>query len=414
MQRSSRQQLGLRLYDATDNDGLHSDQQQDKDEFDVPLKVVISHSNNGGVMVAGQGQNGVTMVTTNKIQDLDYVYWTRSPFYRAFEPLLFSLKLLGLRHTKYEAYDDNDDARGEGQGRCSRLKACCRACTPSQVYAWTVTIVAWMFLCQTMYGLTHVPGGMGLQLLASLIQTFWVALCAINGAFFVRICHHNDSIAGYFRGIARLKRYDGGVYTCPNELRKGILIVSIVCWLVTAINGFVFGYLAFNSPVLDPMYTNPLLGTDDPRRRHVVKVMSMVFVVYMSALWTFPSAVELSLTLFIWREFRYFHRAFGNKLTDDGQYGGVSLEHDRRRYLEMSRIIEHADSCLCLHHGATFCCGIAIICLLLYCLIYYSLDNLPGASLAFVFWVVTTIIDIAVVTVAGILVSSAVRNLNLS
>lgn len=75
----------------------------------------------------------------------------------------------------------------------------------------------------------------------------------------------------------------------------------------------------------------------------------------------------------------------------------------------MVRIVKAADQCLSLHHGATFGCGIAIICLLLYCLIYYpALSSIPSVAGAFAFWLVMAMFDMTTVCLSGILVNSAV------
>lgn len=96
------------------------------------------------------------------------------------------------------------------------------------------------------------------------------------------------------------------------------------------------------------------------------------------------------------------------QFTKDGTFTGT-LEAERRRFLAMVRIVKAADHCLSLHHGATFGCGIANICLLLYCLIYYpALSSIPSVAGAFAFWLVMAVFDMTTVCLSGILVNSAV------
>jgi hypothetical protein len=351
-------------------------------------------------------------MTTSDSRNHAESYMT-TPHYRAFDPLWLSLHVLGLQHTRRprkrmpQMTFEHSETAATTDSKYSKMRP-----TPSQAYAWTISVMAWLVMGSTVASSVQRTSSVTTpHLLAGLIQAVWTALCALNAACFLRISHSDQHIREFFLGLARLQLY-GGAFVCVTKTRQRVFIVVVVCWLVSACNAFIFGYLTFSSSVLNTLLTDASFVTTDARRL-LVKCMSMLLVIHLSALWAFPSALELSFTMLIRDEFRLFRRAIANKLDINGccLYDSESLENDRRRLLEMVRVVQRADNCLSLHHGATFCCGIANICLLLYSLVYYpSLGSVPGASLAYTFWLLSAVADMAVVTTGGILVNSAVSD----
>lgn len=123
-------------------------------------------------------------------------------------------------------------------------------------------------------------------------------------------------------------------------------------------------------------------------------------------MWLFPVCLELGIGWLLRTEFDLFRKAFSARLAAErGQT--KSIETERKRFLEMTKIVEAADNCLAIHHGAVFLCDIANICFMLYMLAYLPT---PPTSIAvsFSLWVVAWLADMAVVCWVGITIDSGV------
>lgn len=130
----------------------------------------------------------------------------------------------------------------------------------------------------------------------------------------------------------------------------------------------------------------------------------------MSAMWFLPVCLELAIGWLLRTEFDQFKQAFRARLTADRSVI-QSFEMERKRFLEMTKIVEAADYCLAIHHGAVFLCDIANICLMLYMLAYLPTPP-PTIALSFILWMTAWFADMAVVCYVGIAIDSGVRVLS--
>ena len=321
-------------------------------------------------------------------KDVDY---TQTVLYNAFRPLMISLRLVGMHHTR----------------RMNHTGQYCAVPTVSQIYSWFLTIIAWVMTIKVGAALRLVSSP-GPYMLNNLTSLTWAALCALNATCFIIASHKPESIKEYFVGFIKLNKF-GGSYVCPKKIQKYILAGTIATWIIVIINITVFGYLINTTQLFDILATDPFPAVAGTTSYWIMKIYYTIIGFFFSAFWVFPSTMQLSACLIIHQELKLFCTSLGSKINSDGVFIGHSLEPERRRFLQIVKIIESADNCLSLHQSAAFACNITNICLILYTILYYSIYNsVPAAMGAMVFWLFYAVADICVVIASGVLINSEV------
>ena len=313
-----------------------------------------------------------------------------TPIFKAFLPLMASLKFLGLFH--YRKIDKSKTKTGFSMPSFS------------QMYSWSLTGTAWVVTIKSAITM-RLASGLGPQLITNMIFTFVLLLCTMNCTSFLLASHNPKSVRKMFLGFSKLKMY-GGPFADLEKVRKYALFGAISAWIMNIISYGIVILIAFWTDVLNTLSTDPL--TDSPIGALVMKLVFVGGAFYMSSMFVFGAFVDLNISLLIFYELRLFGKNFRSRLTEDGSFNG-SLENERRRYLLLARIVDAANDCLAIHHGASFACGIANICLLLYSIIYYpSVSRTVGVALAYSFWIICAVFDMTVSCACGILINAAV------
>lgn len=109
---------------------------------------------------------------------------------------------------------------------------------------------------------------------------------------------------------------------------------------------------------------------------------------------------EISWIWYLCRESTYFRRALSARIGANGT-GLSNLDKEKRYFVQMARLIEAADRCLATHHGASFGCNVANLCLLMYSVIFYPNFN---ETAAFIIWLISCCLDVLAVCFGGIMV----------
>ena len=336
---------------------------------------------------------GSNLCTTSPLSLLDSLKddYKNTPLYKAYSPLMFSLKLTGLHYLRQIGNED---------------RSCCGLPSASQVYTWTVTIVNWILVVRCLATLRLVEE-FGPEMLGSISCLTWFLLSALNATAFLKASHFPKNIRKFFRGFTKLNRY-GGSFVCPIRTRKYIIYGTITTWFVVFINYAVICYLVYGTKFFDLMTTGSFTE-EDTVPYLTLKTVYCFFMFYLTVLWIFPSIMQLAVSIVIYREFSLFRESFHTKISKEKRYVGDSLELDRRRFLQMLRIVEAADGCLSLHQSAAFICNIVNMCLLLYNTIYYpDFVQDPVVAAVNVFWFIYDAADIGVVIISGVLINSSV------
>ena len=135
----------------------------------------------------------------NRDEDVDY---TQTPLYKAFTPLIVSLKLVGMHHTR----------RKSNSGKYFAVP------TVSQIYSWFLTIIAWAMAIRVAVTL-RLFSSPSQDMLSVLMFLTWMILCALNATCFLNASCNPESIMEYFIGFIKLNKF-GGSYVCPNTVKK--------------------------------------------------------------------------------------------------------------------------------------------------------------------------------------------------
>ena len=223
---------------------------------------------------------------------------------------------------------------------------------------------------------------------------------------FLKASYDSKCLHKFFLKFVKLNNFDG-VFITSKEVEQIAFIATLICWVGIAMNICITSILTFKSTTFDTLTSDPCV--DPATMCHLVMKSTFVLLArFLTAMWIFPSAIDFCTALLLHKEFYLFRKSFAAKITREGQYLG-SLNNERRRYLQMCRLMEAADDVLALHHGASFSCNIITICLIMYSIIYYPFlsQNTP-LTIFYVFWLFSSITDMVIVCSSGILVQSAV------
>jgi hypothetical protein len=248
--------------------------------------------------------------------------------------------------------------------------------------------------------------GLGPEMLSSIVTAVYFLLQAINATSFLKASHDTCGIRKFFRGFMKLDKY-GGCYLCPIRTRKYIRFGTIFTWFLVIVDQVILGYVILATSFFD-LFTNDPFPPSEVTKVLIMKITFYVLIFWTVAEWMFPSPFQLSIAIIIYKEFGLFCKSLKQKTSKDGEFQG-SLEQERRRYIQMVRIVEAADECLSIHQTASFVCNLANICFMVYIILYYtSFVALPVVMGGFIFWMVYCVADIAVVIISGVLINSAV------
>ena len=330
-----------------------------------------------------------TMEYSEKLSEIESPHdYTQTQIYKAFYPLMLSLKIVGLHyHRKYN--------KSKKEFSLKNI---------SQLYSWSLTFLAWVSFIKSLITMRLTPG-IGPQMFTNMVFSLVTLLCTLNCTAFLLASHRPKSKRKLFLCYSKLKTY-GGPFINATKIRKNILIGTIIAWTVNILNSCIVAFILFCTDVLTAPATDPL--TDSSVGSLVMKIIFTTGIFSLSSMFIFGSFVDLVIALLLFYEFRLFRKYFRSLLSEDGDFSG-SLENERRRFLLMTRIVDAANDWMAIHHGASFTCGIANLCLMLYSLIYYpSVCGTFEMIFAYSFWIVCSVFDMTVSCVCGILINSSV------
>lgn len=97
------------------------------------------------------------------------------------------------------------------------------------------------------------------------------------------------------------------------RLKKAMWVAAVVSWVLLAVNMFALTLLAFTTPLIDVMLTDPI-SSSATLELLVCKALAMVVCLYLSAAWTMPMVFELAMAYMIYREFHLFRQSFRKKV----------------------------------------------------------------------------------------------------
>ena len=317
-------------------------------------------------------------------------HYTNSPMYKAFLPLLYSLKLGGI-------YYERDAIR-----KSKRVTSC------NQFYSCLVVIALWAAALLTVYPLKYFTGvnQTSFSIINSILLYFQ---SAINAMCFFAASYSEKGWKKFFTCLCCLDKY-GGVYTDSNWFKKIAVIMSSITWLLFAIFSVFSFLLLFNTQLQSSAI--PLLYVSDQNVYYFSRSITLLSLIYLSFCWLFTNCLLLLIGFLIYKECSLYRASFSTKFNQLG-YSTLMFENERKRFIEMTRIVKAADNFLCFRHASAFSFNVINICVLLYVLIYYpevarDQKNFP----AYFFGLLMCLSDISIVCISGILVTSGVSKIS--
>ena len=333
---------------------------------------------------SGNKMSDDTVVVKNKLNE-------ESPLYKAFQPILISLKLAGLHYST-----------GEGSHKSIAYL--------SRVYCWLIATLSIAFLAISLLSLSNMSI-VDVNLLISLSIVVSNTLCTVNILCFLVAMQGEKALANVFIRFNNLNNY-GGSYVSREWLNKIINFSCLASWLLVAVEiAVTFSYdmiSTSNRSSLNNTYNNS--SQEQFRSQNWFSAINILNQCYNSVSWIFMSCIEILFAIILHKEFVLFARTIKSNCIKGDTQPEENLETKRKRFVEMCRLVNAADKSLRLHELACFGCNTANICLTLYTVCYFGRD-IPSGSNTFGFYVfglLSYLIDIAVACCSGILISSGV------
>ena len=304
--------------------------------------------------------------------------FSKSPFYEAYTPIIFCLKLSGLYFVKSKD----------------------RLISPQQVYCYILSLCPFVGIAME-FSLFRFMTSLDVNFLTLLVCSSFTLLCAANAISFLRHAHNPKYFRKYIIGFDSLKLF-GGPYTQPDQIRKLAKYTALISFICYCLALCTVSYAIF----MTELFNFFVQGFNLESTNSFMKIfLTMGFGVF-GLQWTFPNCVSLCVGIHIYLEYKQFFKAFKRRLHAHLRLLQTSIEIDRQRFVQMTRIVEAADKILALHFGVSFATTVACFCLNLYMVAYYSKSAQVGIVTAFLMQcVVNTVVNCA----SGILINTAVR-----
>lgn len=340
--------------------------------------------NKVGVIAAASSDMSAEVNSNSSHRTSSDVPYTKTAVYEAFKPLLRSLQVLGFYH-------------------CECTSNHGWQLWVSRIYCWIVTLSFAALTIMCILNLTTTTK-ITTDLFTLLISVVSYLLITFNGVSFILASHSRKSLTKFFICFSRLEQY-GGPFIAISWLKRFLYIFCIGCW-VSLITG-----MAFVAYLMSQNLFSVFMGSGQ-QQTTLMQVLFTLYLIFPTSCWIFTSCLEFSLGVIIYREILLFARSLKSKFVN-GKVSAVAnnneIEKDRKRYLEMTRIIKAADNSLSVHQAAAFGCNVASICLQVYNICYYpEARSKAGAAGTYTFGLLICVVDIGVVCTSGILVTTGV------
>ena len=285
-------------------------------------------------------------------RDGDGKHYTQSPMYQAFLPVLYSLKLGGLYH-------ERDAIR-----KSKRITSC------NQLYSFSIMIALWTTALLSVYPLKDFKrvNPEFLSLLNTILLYFQ---CAINAVCLFAASYSEKGWKKFFICLSSLDQY-GGAYTDSKWLKKIAAISCFIAWFLLIVI-FIFGVIMlFGAQLQSSVIPKGLLS--DQIFYYLSRIATILALLYLTFCWLFTNCLLLLVGFLVYKESKLYRASLSTK---SGQLGcsQVVFENERRRLVEMTRIVKAVDHYLCFRNATAFGFNVINICVLLYVLLYYQINR---------------------------------------
>ena len=316
--------------------------------------------------------------------DKNYHY-TQTLIYKAFAPFLNSLKVAGLYYVK----------DGTSRNECFTKF--------QKIYSFIVTITIFVAFVLHLVAFKDATG-----INPNSFSIFTVAIfycqCAANVFCFLIASHNPLAFNKFFTCLSNLDKY-GGMYTPLKQIKKLITFLCVLCWIIFVVIVIISGYMMFSVTLLGSMIPQTFFASDSSAY-FVVQIVSAIFNFFLMTSWIFSNCLELLVGILIYNECKlYCSKSLFIKQNDNSKNLQPSFENERKRFVEMTRIIRAADCLVSFRHATSFGCNVINICVLLYIISYYPAVVQNHAIVgSYLLWLIVCVLDIGVICCSGMLV----------
>ena len=311
--------------------------------------------------------------------------YTESAMFRAFLPIFYSMKLVGLYHNK--------DVLRQSKSITSF----------GQLYSLTVICAMWAAVLTNLYPLKDTTG-INPNLFGHLATESFYIQCSMNATCLFAAFFKQNALRKFFICLSNLDKY-GGVLTEAYWFQKLCRIFCYAVWFLFVLCIAFSIYLLF---VYSPNYLIPSNLVSGQIAIYLLQFVTALFIIYFTSSWLFTNCLLLLVSILINKECKLYRISLNNKLSLLG-CSQITFENERKRFIEMTRVVKAADRSFSLRQATSFGLNIINICVLLYVISYYPKDirdqNIYSTYLV---WLVICSSDVIIACVSGILVTSGV------
>ena len=338
----------------------------------------------------------------NDVSGRDKIY-TETDLYKAMWPLFFSLKLLGLHHSKkYGTASKCMKSLDHNQQQSS-----CRInlnIPVSQIFSWFLYFVL-LFGLFRMFSQYNGSFEINTELFVMLFTQSFMLLCVLGYTSCLRAFHRYEGLPKFFiewhvlvtKHVASLDL---------SQIRNITVLLTIIGWTILLTNSAFEVYLIFMKPeFLKPVFTP--FPTDS---EHFVFIQIFVFVLlfYNCSSWIFPLLFDVAVCLALYLQFQTFNREFRKKCQHDGRFTG-NIGDERLKHQKICKLVSHVDNLLSLFKASSLGCNIGLVICIIYIVIYdTTLGESTLALVIYLSWSMMALCGLLVTSVSGILVNNAV------
>ena len=313
-------------------------------------------------------------------------HYTESPMYKAFQPVLCSMKLAGL-------YYERDAAQATKWNSLA-----------NKLYPLIVIIAMWSIAAINMYPFKDITGVNPVSF-SFLNQDVFYIQCASSATCLFIASLKENSLKKFFVCLSNLDKF-GGVYTNPSWFKRVAFIFSLFAWLLFIFTEIFTLYIMFEKHLLSSAIPRNLV--EDQATFNWLQLITILCTIYFSCCWFLTNCFLLLIGILLNKECQLYTASFSTKLNQFAQNQAM-FENERMRFIELTRIIKAADRSFSLRQATSFSLNVFNICVMLYVILYFP-DLAKDHNLfnPYLFWLMTCFCDISIACISGILITSGV------
>ena len=353
--------------------------------------------------VSAKMNNYITPVKEVSMVDLDegvdiYELYTSTDLYKSLQPFFISLKIFGLHHRKKFHLEITD------AGTKNTKKWSWTDVTLSQCYAYLITLL--IILNHLRYYSAFGEGsGFSLEFLSKIIFWAWTLLCFNNVVVCLRASHCYSCLPEFFLEWQKLHLTDNEPF-CLRFCRKNAYLYSIVCYFLVIWNIAATVYLL----CFTNMYESWLAPFDKSMAHiNVVYGVFIPILIFLSAAWIFPIALQYITCKILYQEFKRFNACFRRQQKQNNFQIFSNFETMRQKHQQLCKLVDHADDFLALYHAGVVMFAMVGICINMYSFIWFEKVRSSLYLIAVhLLWSLSILLKLGFVCIGGALVNHQV------